>query len=81
VFEKKILRRISESWFIWHWMIPKNSINRKLTALHFCVPSTASHSTESESSKSKSWEEEEEEEEERKKERKKERKEIKNRAI
>jgi hypothetical protein len=27
VFEKKALKRISESWFIWHWMIQKNSIN------------------------------------------------------
>jgi len=54
VFEKKVLRRISESWFIWHWMIRKNSINWKLTALYFCVPPTAAFSTESESSNSKS---------------------------
>jgi hypothetical protein len=54
VFEKKELRRISDSWFIWHCIIPKNSINWKLPALYFRVPSTAAASTESESSNSKS---------------------------
>jgi len=36
-------------------MIRKNSINRKLTLLHFSVPSMAAPSTESESSHSKRW--------------------------
>jgi hypothetical protein len=54
VFEKKKLRRISDSWFIWHCIIRKNSINQKLSALYFGVPSTAAASTESKSSNSKS---------------------------
>jgi len=55
VFEKTALKRISKRWFIWHWIIRKNSIIRKLTAWHFCVPSKAAPSTEFESSNSNSW--------------------------